>query len=312
MRSVDIRDEMRKQGIECDVALDIDGAIHRFDVPGDKRGRKNGWYVFHKEGDKVYGAFGDWKTGLRGTLGGTKAREVMAQVLRDTRSDDEAKHERAALRAQTEWGSSVAIPSMDVHDYLARKCVPALGVRLLGNAIVVPMCRDDVLVGLQKIYPDGQKRFTPGMKKLGSSHILGGVVWMLDSPAPTVVVAEGYATAASIHLATGLPVIVAFDAGNLLPAAKNYTPARFIWAADQDTATLCPRHKADGDATFAMEPLRKDRPSWCLCNPGMSKAHAAARELGGKVAVPPIAGDFNDLHLERGLEAVAEAIYSCL
>ena len=33
-------------------------------------------------------------------------------------------------------------------------------------------------------------------------------------------IAEGYATAASLHEATGLPVIVAFDAGNLLPVAQ--------------------------------------------------------------------------------------------
>lgn len=41
-----------------------------------------------------------------------------------------------------------------------------------------------------------------------------------NSEIDQVVVTEGYATGASIHEATGARVIVAFNAGNLLPVAK--------------------------------------------------------------------------------------------
>lgn len=284
---LDLRDEMRKQGIECDASVVVDGQIHRFREGDDKRGRENGWYVFHADGDKTYGAFGSWRTGIRGTLGGKAARKVMAQVLRDDRANNEAKHERAATRAQMEWSAATGCwTTRNANPYLARKHVPPIGVRRDGDVLLVPMERDNVIVGLQKIYPDGQKRFTPGCKKLGASHLIGDVVWMLDRPLPTIVVAEGYATAASIHIATSLPVLVAFDCGNLLPAAKALTASRWIWAADND-------EKTHG-------------------NPGVTKANAAAKELGGKVAVPTIAGDFNDLHLEQGLEAVAGIIYGAL
>ena len=40
-----------------------------------------------------------------------------------------------------------------------------------------------------------------------------------------VAVCEGYATAASIHMATGWTTVVAFDAGNLLPAAQAWREA---------------------------------------------------------------------------------------
>ena len=48
-----------------------------------------------------------------------------------------------------------------------------------------------------------------------------GLWHMLGQPegAAVVLVAEGYATAASLHEATGLPVAVAFDAGNLVHVA---------------------------------------------------------------------------------------------
>lgn len=286
MRSVDIRDEMRKQGIEIDDALEIDGQIHRFDVPGDKRGRRNGWYVFHQDGDKVYGAFGDWKTGIRGTLGGSAARKVMAQVLRDSRADDEAKHARAALRAQMEWGSAWDTAAV-TNPYLLRKMVRAFGVRGFNDVLLVPMRRGGALVGLQKIYPDGRKRFTPGCKKLGAAHMIDGV------SSAALVIAEGYATGASVRLATGLSVLVAFDAGNLLPAAKQFVSEQakgvkraLIWAADND-------EKTPG-------------------NPGVTKATAAAKELGGRVVVPNIAGDFNDLHIAEGLGAVATIVYDAL
>jgi putative DNA primase/helicase len=101
-----------------------------------------------------------------------------------------------------------------------------------------------------------------------------------------IVVAEGFATGASIRMATGLPVLVAFDCGNLLPAAAAHGKARFIWAADNDLKT----------------------PG----NPGITKATAASKALGGKVVAPPIAGDFNDLHLEQGLGAVMDWIYGAL
>ncbi len=115
-----------------------------------------------------------------------------------------------------------------------------------------------------------------------------------DHSASTVVcVAEGFATGATIHEATGHSVAVAFSAGNLEPVARalraRLPDANLIVCADDDAAT-------DG-------------------NPGMSKAKAAALAVGGKLAIPTFgadrpagASDFNDLAAHCGSEAVTKAI----
>ncbi|EOJ4917858.1 hypothetical protein ACKKEH_005057, partial [Escherichia coli] len=48
--------------------------------------------------------------------------------------------------------------------------------------------------------------------------------------------AEGYATAASLHEATGLPVLMTVDAGNMIDVAENarqiWTDSPFVFCAD--------------------------------------------------------------------------------
>ena len=108
-----------------------------------------------------------------------------------------------------------------------------------------------------------------------------------------VCIAEGYATAASIHEATGHPVVVAFNAGNLAAVTRalrqTYPHARLIVCADDDFET----------------------PG----NPGLAFASAAARQSSARVSVPTfgagrLAGetDFNDLHRPQGLDAVRAAL----
>ncbi|MPY76879.1 MAG: DUF3987 domain-containing protein, partial [Alphaproteobacteria bacterium] len=109
----------------------------------------------------------------------------------------------------------------------------------------------------------------------------------------TVCIAEGYATAASIHAATGHTTVVAFSAGNLSAVAEairqQHPGAHLIVCADDDRETVG--------------------------NPGLANAHAAARAVGALLAVPIFGEDrsrgvidFNDLHRLCGPEAVREAI----
>jgi phage/plasmid primase-like uncharacterized protein len=108
--------------------------------------------------------------------------------------------------------------------------------------------------------------------------------------------AEGYATGVSLHAATGLPVAVAFDAGNLKEAAlairKKLPNAAITICADND------HNRPDGK------------------NIGLIKAKEAAAEVGCKVVVADFLPDekkrgltdFNDLHKSRGLQAVKEQV----
>jgi putative DNA primase/helicase len=108
-------------------------------------------------------------------------------------------------------------------------------------------------------------------------------------------VAEGYATAATVHAATGFTVLVAFNAGNLLAVAKQIrtkNPAStVIVAADNDHETETRTGK----------------------NPGVEAATAAAKEIKGFLATPIFKypsgqSDFNDLAQSEG----ADAVRSCL
>src|SRR5437773_12205191 len=106
-------------------------------------------------------------------------------------------------------------------------------------------------------------------------------------------IAEGYTTAASVHQATGHAVAVAIDAGNLEPVAvalrAKYPDLCIVICSDDDYL------KAD--------------------NPGLTNATAAARAVGGLLAVPgfgadrpAFATDFNDLAQHNGAEAVRTAV----
>lgn len=145
---------------------------------------------------------------------------------------------------------------------------------------------------------DGTKRFAKNSRKEGSFHVLGGLEKL--SGTPVIVIAEGYATAATIKDATGLPVVVsAFDFGNLKPVVKaphdKYPNTPIIVAADDD------KHLE----------LTKG------INPGKEKAIEAANAVNGVILLPIFApqeqslnpkkfNDFNDLknHSKLGMEGV--------
>ena len=261
-------------GPEVDPAPGV--KTHRFHVSGDKRGSKNGWYRYHGD-HPVNATFGTYKQpGVvhqwrpAGGEGVHHAAHVPGCAPRPV-----ADHRRV-------WDS--AAPARDSHPYLVRKGVPAFGLRYHQGALLIPVrTLAGELRGLQRIWPDGTKRFTPGTEKAGHFFMIG------KSDTGTIIICEGFATGATIHQATGRPVVVAFDAGNLQPVAEALRSAfptvLLILAADDD-------HTVEG-------------------NPGRTMAIEAARAVSGMLAVPVFPGtrgpkdtDFNDLHQLAGLDAV--------
>jgi len=143
------------------------------------------------------------------------------------------------------------------------------------------------LVGLQRIKSDGTKLFLKGTPSGGAYTVLGKP----EKQGP-VVIAEGWATACSIRMATEHCVVVAFNSGNLAPVARKIRialpEAKLIIAADDDFQTKG--------------------------NPGITDARKTAREVGALVAIPVWSSergtgtDFNDVHLADGLAAVEDCI----
>ncbi|QGW22894.1 hypothetical protein GOM96_18460 [Stutzerimonas degradans] len=156
------------------------------------------------------------------------------------------------------------------------------------GSIAIPL-RDAAgkLWSLQAINEQGTKLFPKYGRKAGCRHVLGE----LDGAA-VIAEAEGYATAASVHMAKGWPVAMALDSGNMPAVAR-------------DLAAQCP------DALLV---LAGDDDPTKPGNPGRKKAEAASGEVGGIAAFPTLpaeaeAGqDWNDVHVAWGLEAVAEQL----
>lgn len=243
-----------------------DGRIHRFRVEGDKAGSRNGWCVLYE--DPVgHGAFGSWRTGESHTWR-AESEKVMTQAeladqrrqfeaMRRQRAEEEARvREEARSKAARLWG--MAKPAEAAHSYLVRKGVKAWGVRQLRESLVIP-ARDahGQLHTLQFIGRDGDKRFLSGGRIQACYCAIG-------RPADTLLLAEGYATAASLYESTGHATACAFNAGNLAPVARalraKFPSLRIIVCADNDTQT----------------------PG----NPGLTNAREAARAVHGWVACP--------------------------
>ena len=227
-------------------------------------------------------------------LAGERRRKQDADSAEYSRRADKASGDSRVL--WDEAGESGQSP------YLVRKGVQAHGVRYLPDGtLIVPMRNESgELHNLQRIAPEKpangapEKRFLPGGRKSGLWHLIGTI-----EGAPALLLAEGYATAASIHEATGLPVAVAFDAGNLVHVAKAlralHPALPLLVCGDDDRETEARTGK----------------------NPGREKAMTAARAAHTE-AVPagvvfpeglPDGGtDFNDMAAHAGLDAVRALI----
>ena len=284
------------------------GQLIRFRVEDDKAGSKNGWCVFYSDSLPA-GAFGSWKSGLSETWC-AKAESELSDAERAQRKQhlENAKRERQTLERQVrEHARKKAVElwekardTVDAsHPYLLKKQIPAIGIRQLHQQLVIPM-RDlnGVLHSLQFISGEGGKVFITGGAKAGNVCLLGDVA---DAP-ETLLLCEGYATGVSVHRASGLPALVAFDAGNLKPVAAatrlKYPHATLVFCADDDR-------------------WKPESPGYQV---GERKAREAAEAVGGFVILPLFDGldctseptDFNDLQVLGGLDQLKAQLTNAL
>ncbi len=207
-----------------------------------------------------------------------------AQKRLERALERERQYERTAQEVDAIWAA--ATPAR-AHPYLADKGVQSHGLRRAedGRLLVPVQDADGRLWSVQRIGPDGFKQFHEGGRVEGGHFVIGD----LQRPGP-VLIAEGYATAATLHELTGMPAIVAFNAGNLMPVAQTYRGLhrdRPIYiAGDNDH-----RREAEGKP-----------------NVGRARAEEAAAAIGGFVLLPAFAeqdvgSDWNDLAQSQGRDA---------
>lgn len=286
----------------------FDSQLHRFTIRG--RTDKSGWYSGHHvastegNGDIYILIWGDWATGeshKRCSLKKFTSNQEKIRVESIIR-DMEAAHdrERAILFERAVIVANSLIRAGSINDgsefpYLVRKQIPLCKGAVISSYkdeefLGIPLYNcDGSIVGMQKIFADGSKKFISGSKIAGNFFPIGKI----DK---RIFICEGYATAATIHMATGEAVAVAFNAGNLEAvglAIKEKFGCEIIFCGDDDQWTV---KKVDG--------LEKP---W---NPGRELAFHASRKCGARLLFPVFSSletrptDFNDLHCLEGLDAV--------
>lgn len=312
-------DELRRAGFHLNGGHPVmDGKIHRLAVDGDKGVERNGSYCGFLDGRpggwlqnfKSMQEPAKWKAAGVPALS-EEARAEMAATVATSRREAERKRDgdasRAAQVAAAIWNA--ASPATAGHPYLASKQVGAHGLAIaapgttietetgepidIAGRLLVPV-RDagGRMASLQIIDDRGGKMFLRGGKVAGGRHVIGDA----GSPWP-LLVAEGYATAATLHEATGHAVAVAFNAHNLGLVAAQHRAARpdrsiFI-AGDND------HHR----------PLQTDPQGRPKRNVGREAAIAAATAVEGHALIPDFqpgerGTDWNDAVKVRGLAAV--------
>lgn len=266
-----------------------DGKLHRCPTQA-KPHKQNGAYIAHLDTPATLW-WCNWESIEQGTF--TEAEErTLSQAEREALQQRQAavKQQReaefaqrqaaAAQKAQSELNAS-ALCSPE-HPYLQRKGVPPLAdVRQDRNGMLLIAVRDasGSVQTLQRIAPDGEKRFLTGGKVHGGHFVIQG------KPEKPLAVCEGYATGASINLACDCTVYVAFSANNL-PAvagiARSKCPdAPILVCADNDEA-------------------------------GRSKGQEAAQMAQARFILPAFTTgtgtDFNDLHQTEGLQEIRRQV----
>ena len=285
---------IRRAGLILDGDPVMDGMLHRVPVENGKARAKDGTYVGFTDG-RPAGFIQNYLSGTRETWT-TEGKELTpaereqlaahAQLAKLQRATDlSVQHHTAAERVQAKWDRLSDAPPREENAYLARKGVEAFGVKFNGDKLVVPARdADGKLWSLQNISGEegGPKLFEKGGRKTGNFHLIGE-----PKAGEPILVAEGYATGASLHQASGRTVAIAFDSGNIDPVVgalrKQYPESPLFVMGDDDH-----RQKA---------------------NVGVEKALNAAQKHQVGVAFPVFEvkhglSDFNDLHAAQGLPAV--------
>jgi phage/plasmid primase-like uncharacterized protein len=291
---------LRESGLRIDGPPEMDGAMHRVSVEGDKGRERSGAYVAHLDGRPAgfiqnfrTGQRTNWKASTRAAPLDAQDRAQMAaeaaQKRQERAAERERMYERTAQEVDAIW--TVATPTQ-AHPYLAEKGVQSHGLRedAVGRLLVPLYDAERKLWSFQRIGPDGFKQFYEGGRVEGGHYVVGD----LQRPGP-VLIAEGYATAATLHELSSQATIAAFNAGNLMHVAETYRrlyPDRAIYiAGDNDH-----RREAQGKP-----------------NVGRQKAEQAAAAIGGSALLPNFAeddlgSDWNDLTRSRGVDAARQQL----
>lgn len=294
---IEFAEHCRANGLDVDAPI-MDGQIHRVPLIGKPQG-KDGAYCAFLDGVPA-GWSENFVTGEKSKFVSSgmqlteeekaKQRAEHAQKLQEREAKRQRDYDIAANNAKKVLSNSFEADKN--HAYLQQKGIkPYIAMQNNFKQLVVPVRNiHDEIRGVQFIDEDGSKKFLSGVEKKGNFALLAEEAKDVSK----VLVCEGFATGASLHEATKLPVAVAFDAGNIESVSK----------------ALAEKYKGIEITICADNDQYRDN------NVGLEKAKNAALAVDAKLAVPQFTKeeqaqkltDFNDLHKAEGLEAVSRQV----
>ncbi|MDR2893683.1 MAG: ssDNA-binding domain-containing protein [Deltaproteobacteria bacterium] len=288
----------------------MDSKIHRIPGIGRPAGNKDfaycahndafpaGWMQNHASDKKII----NWQYSGHQLSDEQKAQlQAESAIQREERANvRKAEYDKAAEKCADFFFARS--PAHSNHPYLTAKGVDPDGINVTadGKALIVPLYNTQGQIrSLQYINSDGSKMLASGAEKGGNFGLVG--CHINDLPAQhKVLIAEGYATAKSLNMATGLPVVISVDIGNMPAVAENIRAlmpnAELVICADNDHSHKLPDGK--------------------LYNIGVDKGKIVADQVKGKLAIPYLTPadkaqglkDFNDIHYYKGRDAVKEML----
>lgn len=282
MSTQDFHSFLRSLGLQPK-AIVADGKWHR--CPTDDRPRsRNGSYKLAVDGQ--IGFAQNWAIHQEPVVwrpeGIVAAPRVDRQEVSRRRAE-EREWQDAAVRGAREFYEK-SQPLLGGHPYLESHGLDmagCFGLRVDAKGwLVIPAFRQRRISTVQRIAPDGTKRFWRGAPVKGASYTID------RRSATLTVLCEGFATGLAIFAAVQTcRVVVAFNAGNMAEVISEVPPGLTVVAADND-------HGTEGRIGT---------------NPGIVAAEYAAGLLGCGVAVPEgMEGtDWSDLRQERLAERLA-------
>lgn len=307
-------DALKGAGLRLDGLPLMDGKLHRVPVEGDEKGKSSGAYKGHLDGHPA-GFIQNFKSGYKENWKATGQRlnpaeiaklELQAEAKKKAREQERQDGYNAKSHAITHELASLPDAPAD-HPYLKGKGLDAaghaFGAKLddRGNLVIPIEDKDGKVWSAQRIGPTGFKGYEKDAKVSGCYQVIGGkdALAAQDSQEP-VLISSGFGTSASIHMATGRPVVVAFQDNNLKDVAQEFKqmfPERTIAVLGDDDRHLPERTPA-------------------LPNSGRVKANEAAKAVGGRAIFPQFTAqekgreftDFSDLHRARGLATVQRQV----
>jgi phage/plasmid primase-like uncharacterized protein len=289
----DLMREMNNQGLVVN-HLDTAGVVTRVPVRGipgvkpDMGNQRSGWYVCNELSGNYFATYGNWRTGEQHKWSSINTNELtpidrkalqkqMDEAVKRANEAKQIRHNEVAVEVQERYKKCQPVIS---HEYLKSKNVKSYGLKQMNESLIVPVYSpaSGELRSLQYIDKKGQKRFVSASEIKGNIFLIGCDFTTLATQESLVVV-EGYSTAATVFESTNIPTVCVFSANFTLDAVTNLrkvSQARLYIALDNDENGV-----------------------------GERKAKEVASAITNTfVRIPSARGDFNDMAQEHGLDRV--------